>query len=147
MKDKKKREELINLGVIKEGDVFEHETHIRKEAKIRPREEWKKTSGWFCESSAIKIYLAMDEENKHILERPFKEVLKDSNWFIFLRDTKDHFFNLVNLFHEMLHILEDEGHYHIFRGSSKKAELKDTKEIVIPLVKEFLKSHKFSLPL
>jgi len=146
VKDKKKREELINLGIIKEGDAFEHETHIRKEAKIDPREEWKKTSGWFCDSSAIKIYLAMDERNRHILERPFKEVLKGSKWFIFLKDTKDRFFNLVNLFHEMLHIIEIEGHYQIFRGSSKKAEIRDTKEIVIPLVKEFLRSHKSPLP-
>jgi hypothetical protein len=140
LKDEKKREELIALGVVeKEPTVFKHESHIERRIKINPLEEWKETSGYFCDSSAIKIYLAMDEKNREILERPFKEVLLESKWFIFLRDTKHHLNNLANLFHEMLHIIEIEGRYHIFRGSSQADEIRDTKEIVIPLVREFLR--------
>jgi len=144
--DEKKRRKLSSLGMIKEADVFEYyESHMPKRTKIDPLEEWRDTSGYFCESSAIKIYLAIDEKNREILEKPFREVLRDSKWFIFLRDTKDRFINLVNLFHEMLHIIEREGHHHIFRGSSKEAEIKDTREIVFRLVKQFLRSHKSSL--
>ena len=135
LRDKEKHEKLISLGVLKEPNGFERETHIRKETN--PLEEWRETSGYHFHVGYFRIYLAMDKRNRNILEK-LKGISKGSKWFIFLRDMKKPFWNLVNLLHEMLHIIEDEGHYHIFRGSSSWDEKRDTKEIVIPLVKKFL---------
>jgi len=144
LRDEEKHKKLISLGVIKESNGFERETHI-PEVTI-PHEEWKETSGYHLHVGYFRIYLAMDERNREILEKLSKQLSADSKWFIFLRDMKKRFWNYVNLFHEMLHIIEGEGHHHIFRGSSSEDEKRDTKEIVIPLVEKFLE-RKLPYPL
>jgi hypothetical protein len=73
-----------------------------------------------------------------------KDVLKGSEFFVMLRISylKDRALYLDALFHEILHTIELKTQIRVFRGSSIEQEARDTKEIVLPYVREFIRDQK-----
>ena len=75
--------------------------------------------------------------------KAFKKKLDGTEFFIMLRKAYPYLRTrggyLDTLFHEILHAIEFKSQKRIFRGGTVQQEARDTVEIVVPLVKLFMK--------
>ncbi len=130
-------EEMVNEDLIEgtTSEVWEsHESY--KEASLND------SNGYYIPSSNLLAIINLWKKNE--ASQSFQNLLEGTDFFIMLRIVllKDRLSYLDALFHEILHTIETKTQKRIYRGSTIEQEARDTQEIVMPYVREFIRYPK-----
>lgn len=133
LKELAKRGDATKITKITDSDVYTHAGAARESP-------WGEVGGYFCQAVPLLIYVKLYVEEP--LKSDLTKLLEGRRFAIWLRarDHPDRFSLLVGLFHELLHAIELTSNKSIYRGDSQRQEEKDTREIVEPLVKLFMRT-------
>ena len=132
-------ERVVKEGVIESYEVVEiHESH-GSESEMS---SYKDAMGYYIPTNNL-INIVNFWQGAEI-KKLFLEKLENTEYFIMLRmpQLRDREIYLETLFHEILHAIEIKSQQKIYRGSSIQQEARDTEEISLPLVREYIRQER-----
>lgn len=118
------------------GEAFTHQGMIRESP-------WTQVGGYFCQTVPLLVFIKNYMKDGPA-KRAYSTFLDGTRFAIFLREraSPDRISRLVAIFHEVLHTIELTTQKPIYRGDTPQQEARDEKEIVEPLVKQFMHEHE-----
>ena len=124
------------------GNLIESEVTEKFESHGTHETGYEDGVGYFIPTNNLLTVINLWKDNE--ASRSFRKSIDGTEFFVMLRTQvlKDSVQYLDALFHEILHTIEIKTQTRIFRGSTMQQEIKDTEEIVLPYVREFIRKRK-----